>query len=151
MSESEWKTGNPPHAGEWLGRWSDGTQGIVRFGGNWLTLRDFEPPTWWAPIEYPLPPELPPLQRVCEGLGVSTIDYGHLLEPDALLWRIEGAMAKKLARLRPVYMGGEDGAEWMYQAKRESAIYGVSRYGASRGEALLEAAKWLMEQEGDDE
>ena len=123
----------------------------------WTDTLGFEEDiTHWCEVRYPPLPESekPPIQEVCEWLGVVTTWVEPLETPvwhDALLWRIEEELVKRLARLRPVYMAYEDGVEWIYQVKRESAIYGVSHDGASRGEALIKAAMWLMEQEGSDE
>ena len=154
--------------------------GIKGRGWFWPGSSRFgEDVTHWCEMRYPLlpeppepEPEKPLIQRVCEGLGVEkpcvffkawwasmqkNVQTDGEDDPmlDALLWRIEEALVSR----------GDVVLEWEHEEHEEQQSdapecwlatyrihYGKSKtvWAATRGEALLKAALWLMEREGSD-
>ena len=110
----------------------------------------------------PPEPEKPPIQEACEWLGASAepMVWEQMAKPatnverlvyDALLWRIETELNKRLETLlvehtsmqRDVQECWSVGKAGPYhlECERELGIAGT------RGEALIKAALWLKEQE----
>ena len=101
-------------------------------------------------------PPKPDIQEVREWLWPER-DYGKPQYGDpypmgkAELWDIEEALAEHTMSIwmrRPRLLDGQ----WQYKVTRAAGIVEVEHTfsAATKGEALLKAAKWLMKQEGSD-
>ena len=132
----------------------------------WTDTLGFEEDiTHWCEVRYPPLPESekPPIQEVCEWLGISEptawswqqIEDRDSLFPEAtptlwyntLLWRIEGELIRAKGA-RPYW--SDLFAKDAYLLTVAYKNYQRQFEASTRGEALLKAAEWVMEQENGD-